>query len=123
MAWIVFWLVVGACGLAATFAGYRARQGIEETIRQGIDKGVIADPDAIIRARAKGGVPWPLALIALGVINLFAGLGIGAFGYFIGVDEPESLLPLLGIAAFVGLLGSGLLISGIWLSRALSKRD
>lgn len=123
MAWIVFWLIVGACGLAATYAGYRGRQNTEATIRHGIDKGVITDAESIVKARAKGGVPWPLALIVLGGIHLFAALGIAAFAYILGAYEPESVMPLLAIAAFTAFLALGLLVSGFWLRHALAKRD
>lgn len=123
MAWIVFWLVVGVCSLAATYAGYRGRQNTEATIRHGIDNGVIADAEAIVKAREKGGVSWPMALIVLGLIHLFAAFGIVAFSYFLGAFEPESVLPLQGVAAFTAFLALGLLIAGFWLRHALPQRD
>lgn len=123
MAWIVFWLVIGVCSLAAMYVGHRGRQTMEETIRHGIDKGMIVTAEAIVQARSKGGVSWPMALIVLGVIHLFAAFGIVAFSYFLGAFEPESVLPLQGIAAFTAFLALGLLISGFWLRYALAKRD
>ncbi len=122
MAWVVFWLVVGACGLAATFVAYRGRQNMEATIRHGIDKGVITDAEAIVKARAKGGVTWPMALIVLGVVHVFAAIGAVAFAYFLGSFEPDSVMPLLAVAAFTGVFAIGLLIGGFWLRHALAPR-
>lgn len=123
MAWIVFWVVVGACGLAATYVGYRGRQNTEATIRHGIDKGVITDADAIVKARARGGLPWPMVLIVLGVVHWFAAFGVAVFAQVLGSHEPESVAPLMAIAAFTGFLALGLLVSGFWLRHALAKRD
>lgn len=123
MAWIVFWLVVGACGLAATFFSYRGRQHMEATIRHGIDKGVITDAEAIVTARAKGSVTWPMALIVLGVVHVFAAIGIVAFSYFLGAFEPDSVMPLRAIAAFMAFFAIGLLAGGFWLRHALTPRD
>lgn len=122
MAWIVFWLAVAVTAITSIFLGHRARQNMEATIRHGIDKGVISDAAGIATARLRPTVPWPMWLIVFGVLHVFAGVGIGIFAYFIGVFEPDSLMPLVGIAAFTFVLGLGFLVAGFWLRRAL-KRD
>lgn len=119
MGWIAFWAVIGVCGLAVTVTSYLSRREEERTIRQAIEKGAVMDAETIAKLKAPRGLAWPQRLIVLGVIVLFAAIGIAAFALVLSAHEPESVRPLLAIAAFTGFLGGGLLASGAWLRRAL----
>lgn len=118
MAWVVFWIVLGVCALALTYTSYLARRDTEATIRQAIEKGVVADAETIARLSAPRGLGWPKRLIALGVITLFSTFGIASFALILGGQEPESVMPLLAIASFTLCLAAGLLVAGVWLTRA-----
>lgn len=115
---IVFWVVLGVCALAFTLTSYLARRDTETTIRHAIEKGVVADAESIARLKAERGISWPERLIVLGLITLFAAAGVVTFALMLGQTEPESVLPLLGIAAFTAFLAGGLLTAGVWLRRA-----
>ena len=118
MGLIAFWIVLGVVALAMTVTSYLSRRDTETTIRQAIERGAVSDADAIARLSAPRGLPWPQRLIVLGLVTLFAAIGIAVFAAALGANEPESIAPLLGIAGFTGLLAAGLLTAGIWLRRA-----
>ncbi|MGH6951411.1 MAG: hypothetical protein ACREH4_11085 [Vitreimonas sp.] len=121
MAWVAFWTVLGACALAVICTSYLSRRQAEATIRQAIEKGVVADAEAIARLNAPRGLPWSQRLIVLGLVTLFAAAGIATFALVLGAQEPESVSPLLAIAGFTGCLAAGLLVAGGWLGR-VSRR-
>ncbi|HYD88697.1 MAG TPA: hypothetical protein VEA80_14580 [Vitreimonas sp.] len=122
MGWIAFWIVLGVCGLAVTITSYLSRRETEATIRKAIESGAVADAEAIARLKAPSGLSWAQRLTVLGVIALFAGAGVAVFALVLGANEPESVSPLLAIAAFTAFLAAGLLAAGAWLRRASSAR-
>src|SRR5262245_20198422 len=115
MTFVAFWIGLGlfACGIM--LAAHLSRRELDKTIRQAIEKGVLVDAEMIARLKAPAGPTWGQRLVVLGIITLFAGAGAGVFAGLIGTFEPESVMPLLAIAAFVLFLGAGVLVSGIWL--------
>lgn len=113
-----FWIVLGVCALAITITNYLSRRETEATIRLAIERGAIADPETIAKLSAPRGLPWAQRLVVLGVVLLFAGAGVAVFAVTLGAQEPESVLPLMGIAGFVAALAIGLLVAGVWLRRA-----
>jgi len=117
MASVMFWIVLGVLGLAVTWFGYRARLEAERTIQQAIEKGVLTDA-ALIPQLKQAGLPTAQRLTVLGIIALFVAAGVAVFALVLGAEEPESVAPLLAIAAFVGFLALGLLVSGWWVRRA-----
>jgi len=122
MGWIAFWVAFTICTLAVTVSGYFVRRDAEATLRRAIEKGTITDAATLARLRHPTGLPWAQRLVVLGVIILFAGAGAVVFACLLGAAEPESLMPLLGIAAFVLFLGAGLLAAGAWLRRDSATR-
>lgn len=121
MAWVVFWTVLGVCALAVISTSYLSRREAEATIRQAIEKGVVADAEAIARLNAPRGLPWSQRLIVLGLVTLFAAAGIATFALVLGGHEPESVLPIMAIAGFTGFLAAGLLAAGVWLRRVSQR--
>jgi Na+/melibiose symporter-like transporter len=116
MASVVFAIVLGVVGLAVSWFGYRARLETERTIQQAIEKGVLTDA-ALIPQLRQAGLATGQRLIVLGILALFVAAGVVVFALVLGSQEPESVAPLLAIAAFAGFLALGLVLSGWWVSR------
>lgn len=117
MAVIVFWIVLGVTGLAMGWFSYRSRLEAERTIRQAIERGVLTDA-ALIPQLRQAGLRSAQRLIVLGIVAGFVAAGVAVFALVLGGTEPESVRPLLAIAAFTGFLALGLLVSGWWVRRA-----
>lgn len=81
---------------------------MQKTVRHALDKGQALPPEMVAvlaksSARRRSTAQTDLRT---GVIWLAVGLGIGAFGYMIGLDERDALNPVIGMAAvptFIGL--------------------
>lgn len=117
MAWVVFWVALGLAGVVTSWLGFRRHSEAEKTIRLAIEKGVLTDAQLVAQLRQPSGTPLAHRLTVLGLIAVALAAGVAIFAGFIGREEPESLNPLLGIAAFVGCTACGLLASGWWLAR------
>jgi len=52
-----------------------------------------------------------------GIITLFVAAGLAAFGWFMSAQDPDILVPLLGVALLVGIISIGLLSAGSYAKR------
>ena len=114
---IIFWLSLLAVAVSATWAGYLGRLATEKTIRHAIDHGAPLDAEAIERLKRRPVAPWAPRLMICGVVFAAIGVGTALFGALLAMQEPESLAPLLGVGAFCGAVGLGLVGGALWLRR------
>lgn len=114
---IIFWVSLVAIAVSATWAGYLGRLATEKTIRHAIDRGVPLDAEAIERLKRRPIAPWAPRLMVFGMALASIGVGAAAFGVSLAGQEPESLRPLVGVGAFCGAIGLGLIACALWLKR------
>jgi len=106
--WIGFAAVVGPVILVSLFFWFRlkARREMQDTIRVALDKGQDLTPDLIDRL---GSPKKPKDRdFRLGIIWLAVAIAIALFSF--AVPEEDATGPLLGMAAFPGVIGIAFLI-------------
>ena len=106
--WIGFAAVVGPVILVSLFFWFRlkARREMQDTIRVALDKGQDLTPDLIDRL---GSPKKPKDRdFRLGIIWLAVAIAIALFS--LAVPEEDATGPLLGMAAFPGVIGIAFLI-------------
>lgn len=93
------------------WAGVKNREETHKTIRLALEKGQPLPPEAIEALKGSGKkVSTAQSDLRTGVIWLAVALGIGAFGYFVGMEEGEAVYPLLGIASIPGMIGLAFIV-------------
>jgi len=112
-----FWMFI-AIVVAASVAGSVARhRETQKTIRLAIEKGQTLDPETLERllqsARPQGGKPSRRGFLFGGIMLLAIAGGLAAIGWFSSQTTPAMLYQGLGVGALVGLLGVGLLATGL----------
>jgi hypothetical protein len=113
---IAFWLFMTVVVVAVVWVAHLRRAESEKTIRQAIERGVAIDSDLIDKLRQASSLSWRQRLIGWGIVTLFLSGGVAAFALFL--PEPQSVGPLLGIAAFFAFIGLGLTVCGVWLGKS-----
>jgi len=106
--WIGFAAVVGPVILVALFFWFRlkARREMQATIRVALDKGQDLTPELIDHL---GSPKKPKDRdFRLGVILVAVGIAVALFSFVI--PDEEATGPMLGMAAFPGLIGIAFLI-------------
>lgn len=93
------------------------RQKMAETLRAAIEKGEPL-PTEVIEAmssnvRAPGLPPSPQRDLRTGIIWTGIGVGLAALGFALSFEEPDSLYPLLGIAAFPIFIGLAFILLSV----------
>lgn len=116
MAGLVFWLVIALIALSVIWASHLNRREVERTIRLAIERGVTLDADTIRELKHRP-VRAPIYLLVSGVILFALALGVIVFAFVAEPDDPETFLPLLGIAALIGIPALSLAGCGVWLMR------
>jgi hypothetical protein len=115
-----FWLFVAAAVFAGVWQNIRKRDAQHETLRRIVESGqpfdqVFLDKLVLLMGSAEKHLDRDLKLA--GLILLFVAPGLAVLGIFIGQDQPDALLPLLGVAVLVGLLSIGLLVTAKIIAR------
>jgi hypothetical protein len=113
---IAFWAFLTVVVIGTAWISHLGRRESERTIRDAIDKGVAVDGDLIGKLRRASSLTWFQRLIGWGIVTIFLSLGIALFGLLL--PEPESLRPMLGIAALFAFIGLGLVACGFWLGKS-----
>lgn len=86
----------------------RERDNLHKTIQIAYEKGQQLPPELIealtqdVKVKPK---PSPERDLRTGIIWLGVAVGLAAFGYAIGFEEPDATYVLMGIAAFPGFIG------------------
>jgi len=86
----------------------RERDNLHKTIQLAYEKGQQLPPELIealtqdVKVKPK---PSPDRDLRTGIIWLGVAVGLAAFGYAIGFEEPDATYVLMGIAAFPGFIG------------------
>jgi hypothetical protein len=114
---IAFWVFIVVLSLALTLVSYLNRREVEKTLRFAIERGVALDAELLASLKDRASGRTPAYLIAAGIVLLAGALGVAAFGVIIASEEPDTLVPLLGIAVLFAFIAGGMLASGVWLLR------
>ena len=103
---VVLFIVIAATFVAKYFFTHRARQETHKTVRLALERGEALTPDRLERL----GEPPPRKRNDLrrGMVMIFLGLGLAAFGVILG--EPDAMRPMIAIGLVPLLLGVAHLI-------------
>lgn len=112
-----FWMFIAAVSVGGIWDGVRKREAEHETLRRMIESGKTPDQELIDKLLGHRKDPARDLKVA-GLIVVFTGLGLALMGWLIGINEPNAILPLLGVAGLVGFIGIGLLVAGRFVERA-----
>lgn len=93
------------------------RQKMAETLRVAIEKGQALPPEVIDAmssdVRPAGLPPSPQRDLRTGIIWLGVGLGFVALGFAVSFEDPDALMPLLGVGAFPIFIGLAFVALGL----------
>jgi hypothetical protein len=124
LAALAFWGFIAAVSIAGIRDRARKRDAQHETLRRLIDSGKPIDPEAmdiLLERQQPGRMDRDLRVAAIIVLSLAPGLGI--LGVFIGQVDHRALLPMLGAAALLLCLGTGLWGASTYMRRSLHEDD
>lgn len=108
---IVFFLIIGAIVLVPAWLKSRERLEMQTTLRAAIDKGQPVPPEVIeALTRNVKVAPTSLSDVRAGIIWVAVGLGFGAFGYFVGLEEHDFHFPAMGIASIPIVIGLAFIV-------------
>ena len=123
-----FWLFVAVVAVSGIIKSILQHRETQKTIRQAIEHGQPFDESLLA-----GEKPWeagqsskaetPANLILGGLIVIASGLGLGALGYFIGLEEGHPVYPLYGIGVMTMLIGVVIAAFGVWSHSAQRKAN
>lgn len=118
---LLFWGFLTLVSLSIVWANHLSRREAERTIQMALERGVLLDAVAIRELRFGANQRTPVYLAAGGVILLSIALALTVFALIIAPEEPDTLLPLLGIAAFVAIPAVTMAMVGFLLTRWMRK--
>lgn len=110
-----FWGFVAAAAVASIVRGAFRHHETQKTIRTAIESGQTLDPQTLDRLLQSGRprAPDRRAFLIAGVLMLAIGVGLALAGGFMAQTDPRQLYQGLGAGSIVGLIGLGLIISGL----------
>lgn len=111
-----FWGFVAAIVVAGMWYDVRKREAQHETLRRMIESGQTADRELVDKL-VGGSKHAHRDLMVAGLILLAAAPGIAVLGWLLSYLAAWTLLPLIGVAALLLCIGTGLLIA----SRAVER--
>ena len=118
---LLFWGFVTLTCLSIVWAHHLSRREAERTIRMALERGVPLDADSIRELRFGSNQRTPAYLAVGGIILVSVALGLTVFAFIVAPEEPGTLLPLLGIAAFIAIPALATWVAGVWLMRRSRK--
>ena len=119
-----FWIFLAAVVVAGIWYGVRERQAQHETLRRMLDSGQSIDQalmERLLPPRGGDSTRLERDLKVGGLIVLFVAAGLALLGWFIGMQFTQWLLPMLGVAALVGCVGTGLVVASNVVGRRYGK--
>jgi hypothetical protein len=108
-----FFAMIAAIVIYPRYLKSQERLRLQDTLRTAIEKGqplpteVVAAISSDVRTKPP---PSPQRDLRTGIIWLFVAIGIAAFGWIIGFEEPDATYPLLGVAAFPAFIGAAFIL-------------
>lgn len=115
-----FWMFIAAAAVAGIWDGVRKRDAEHETLRRIIESGKEPDQQLIDKLLGTNKAPERDLKVA-GLIVVFVAPGLAIMGWFIGRDNVDAFMPLLGVSLLVGFVGIGLLVAANFLKKAREK--
>ena len=117
-----FWLFLAVVVGGAILFDARKKESQQETLRRLVESGQKIDPTVVDKMlRSSGNERKDRDLTVAGIITIGVGVGLGVFAWFIGQFDSQAFTALLGVGAMVGTIGLGLLLSGVYMTRAMRE--
>ena len=111
-----FWIFIAAVVVAGIWYAYARNRETQKTIRAAIDKGTPLD-DALVEKLLARDSGRPSDYYTGGIVCLACAIGLPILGYFVEKVGPGSFYPIAGAGILVGLVGIGLILSGMLIGR------
>ena len=109
-----FMAMIAAIVIAPRYFRSIERQKMAETLRAAIEKGQPLPPEMIdamsSNVRSPVMPPSPSRDLRTGLVWMGVAVGLASLGLALSFEEPDSLYPLLGIAAFPGFIGLAFIV-------------
>ena len=112
-----FWMFIAAVSVGGIWDGVRKREAEHETLRRMIESGKVPDQGLVDKLLGHKKDPARDLKVA-GLIVIFVAPGLALMGWVIGLNEPDAIMPLFGVAGLVAFVGIGLLVAARFLERA-----
>ncbi len=120
LAAFAFWGFIASVVVAGIWYGLRERQAQYDTLSRMIESGQAVD-EAIVEKILGGGKRIDVGLRIAGLIVIFAAPGLAVLAWFVSQLSEPWLMPLLGAAALVGFIGTGLLVAAKFAERSIRE--
>ena len=115
-----FWMFLAVVVGGAMWFDARKKESEQETLRRLVESGQRIDEAVIDKMfKSSGDERKDRDLKVAGIITFFVGVGLVVMGWFIGKFDPKAFTAMLGVGGMVGIIGLGLMLSGVYFSRAI----
>ncbi|WP_419914025.1 hypothetical protein [Hoeflea sp.] len=109
-----FWMFIAAVVVAGIWYDVAKRRAQHETLRRLIVSGQTVDKellDGLFAATTGSSERLKQELMVYGLITLFVAQGIALLAWFLSLQYPPALYPVLGAAVLVGFVAIGLIVA------------
>lgn len=120
LAAIGFWTFIATVVVAGIWDGIRKRETQHETLRRMLESDKPVDQELMDKILGSND-RLDRDLKVAGLITLFVAPGLALLGWFLSLLNAKVLLPLLGVAALVGLVSIGLLVASKSIERSYQE--
>ncbi len=114
LAALAFWGFIASVVVAGIWYDIRKREAQHETVRRLVESGQPIDDklmDRLLSLDSGNRDRLDRAFKITGMIMLPAAVGLAIFGLVMGMQYPDTKLPLLGVSILVGCIGLGFLVA------------
>ncbi len=114
LAALAFWGFIASVVVAGIWYDIRKREAQHETVRRLVESGQPIDDklmDRLLSLDSGNRDRLDRAFKITGMIMLPAAVGLAIFGLVLGMQYPDTKLPLLGVSILVGCIGLGFLVA------------
>ncbi|MDA4846000.1 hypothetical protein [Hoeflea poritis] len=109
-----FWMFIAAIVIAGMWYDIARKRSQNEILRRLIASGQKIDQDMLgklFSATTGGGERLQRELMVYGLVTLFVAPGIALLAWFLSLQYPPALYPVLGAAVLVGFIAIGLIVA------------